>query len=162
MTIDTSTQVPGFDWKVLLFSFQGRIRRQHFWIGWLILLGAGVVAKYIPILGPLILLALIWPHLAIAVKRLHDIGQSGWLVAIPWVVTIVALVVGFGTVGISAIANSAALENEDPAAIFALIAPAMGMFAVICLVNLGFMLWIGLTPGTNGDNRYGSDPKAAG
>ncbi len=162
MTNDMSTQVPGFDWKTLLFSFEGRIRRQHFWIGWLILLGAGVVAGWIPVLGGLIGLLLIWPNLAIAVKRLHDMGQSGWLVAIPWVVTIVALFVGIGTVGFSALANAAALEQEDPAAIFALIAPAMGMLAVIFLINLGFLLWIGLTPGTNGENRYGSDPKAAG
>lgn len=159
MTNEMSTQVQGFDWKTMLFSFEGRIRRQHFWIGWLILLGAGVVAGWIPILGGLIGLLLIWPNLAIAVKRLHDMGQSGWLVAIPWVVTIVALFVGVGTIGFSAFANSAALEREDPAAIWALIAPAFGMVGLILLVNLGFLLWIGLTPGTNGDNRYGSDPK---
>tara|TARA_R110000782_G_scaffold107955_1_gene196382 strand:+ start:91 stop:579 length:489 start_codon:yes stop_codon:yes gene_type:complete len=162
MTNDMSTQVPGFDLKTLLLSFEGRIRRQHFWIGWLILLGAGVVAGWIPILGGLIGILLIWPNLAIAVKRLHDMGQTGWLVAIPWVVTIVALIVGISTIGISAVTNATALENEDPAAIIALLAPAMGMVAVICLVNLGFLLWIGLTPGTNGENRYGSDPKAAG
>jgi uncharacterized membrane protein YhaH (DUF805 family) len=162
MTTEMSTQVPGFDWKTTLFAFEGRIRRQHFWIGWLILLGAGVVAGWIPLLGFVISLALIWPNLAIAVKRLHDIGQTGWLVAIPGVVTIVAVIVGFGTVGISAITNSAALEREDPAAIWALIAPAFGMVGLILLVNLGFLLWIGLTPGTNGENRYGSNPKAAG
>ncbi|WP_339913285.1 DUF805 domain-containing protein [uncultured Brevundimonas sp.] len=160
MTTDMSTQVPGFDWKTLLFSFEGRIRRSHFWIGWLILLGVSVVAGWIPILGGLIALVLIWPNLAIAVKRLHDMGQTGWLVAIPWVVTIVALVVGIGTIGFSAITNATALDNEDPAAIFALLAPAMGMMAVICLVNLGFLLWIGLSSGTTGDNRFGPDPKA--
>lgn len=162
MTHETSTQVPGFDWKVLLFSFQGRIRRSHFWIGWLILLGASVVANWIPFLGLLIAIALIWPNLAIGVKRLHDMGQSGWLIVIPWVVTIVALIVGMGTIGFSAFANAGALENEDPAAIWALIAPAFGMFGLIALVNLGFLLWIGLTPGTNGDNRHGPDPKALG
>jgi uncharacterized membrane protein YhaH (DUF805 family) len=160
MTTDMSTQVPGFDWKVLLFSFQGRIRRQHFWIGWLILLGAGVVAGWIPLLGGLICLALIWPHLAIAVKRLHDMGKSGWLAAIPWVVSVVGLFVGLGMVGFSAISNAAALDNEDPAAILALIAPAFGMFGLIILINLAFLLWIGLTPGSNGDNRHGPDPKA--
>tara|TARA_R110002167_G_scaffold61898_10_gene174869 strand:+ start:968 stop:1456 length:489 start_codon:yes stop_codon:yes gene_type:complete len=162
MTTEMSTQVPGFEWKTTLFSFEGRIRRQHFWIGWLILLGAGVVAGWIPLLGFVISLALIWPNLAIAVKRLHDMGQTGWLVAVPWVVTIVAMFVAIGTVGISAITNSAALEREDPAAIWALIAPVFGMFGLVLLVNLGFLLWIGLTPGKNGDNRYGSDPKAAG
>jgi len=161
MTHETSTQVPGFDWKVLLFSFQGRIRRQHFWIGWLILLGAGVVANWIPFLGLLIAIALIWPNLAIGVKRLHDMGQSGWLIVIPWVVTLVALFVGLGTIGFSAVANAAALENEDPAAIWALIAPAFGVFGLIFLVNIGFLAWIGLTPGTNGDNRHGPDPKVA-
>ena len=161
MTNDMTSQVPGFDWKTLLFSFEGRIRRQHFWIGWLILLGAGVVAGWIPLLGTLIGIVLIWPNLAIGVKRLHDMGQSGWLIVIPWVATLVALFVGIGTIGFSAIANAGALENEDPAAIWALIAPAFGMFGLILLINIGFLLWIGLTPGTNGDNRHGPDPKLA-
>lgn len=55
-----------------MFSFEGRTRRSHFWIGWLICLGVGVVAGWIPIIGALISLLLIWPNLAIPVKRLHD------------------------------------------------------------------------------------------
>jgi hypothetical protein len=50
-------------------SFNGRIRRQHFWIGWLICLGAGVVLGWIPILGTLLSIALIWPNLAISVME---------------------------------------------------------------------------------------------
>lgn len=153
------TQVTGFDWKTLLFSFEGRIRRSHFWIGWLILLGVGVVAGWIPFLGALISLLLIWPNLAITVKRLHDMGQTGWLVVVPWVVSIVGMFVGFGMIGMSAVMNAAALENEDPAAILALIGPAFGLLALILLVSLGFLLWIGLTDSQKGDNRFGPNPK---
>ncbi len=159
MSFETSSQIQAFDWQKLLFSFDGRIRRSHFWIGWLICLGVGVVAGWIPILGGLISLALIWPNLAISVKRLHDMGKSGWLVAIPFVVSFVAGIVAVATVGISAITNSAALEREEPAAIFALIGPAIGFVALICLVNLGFLLWIGLSEGQRGDNRFGPNPK---
>lgn len=159
MSVETSNQIQGFDWQKLLFSFEGRTRRSHFWIGWLICLGVGVVAGWIPLLGGLISLALIWPNLAISVKRLHDMGKSGWFVLIPWVVSIVGGIVAVSMIGLSVFANAAALEQEDPAAIFALIGPAIGLFAVLMLVNLGFLLWIGLSEGQAGSNRFGSNPK---
>jgi uncharacterized membrane protein YhaH (DUF805 family) len=161
MTTEDSHQVQSFDWQKLLFSFEGRTRRSHFWIGWLICLGAGVVAGWIPLIGFFISIALIWPNLAITVKRLHDMGQSGWLIAIPWVVSIVGIFVAVGMIGVSALSNTAALEREDPAAILALVGPAIGLFGLLLLVNLGFLLWIGLSEGQRGDNRYGSNPKGA-
>lgn len=147
------------DWQRLLLGFEGRIRRQHFWIAWLILLGVGVVASWIPLFGWIISLALIWPHMAIAVKRLHDMGQTGWLVLIPWVAGFGAVFFAFTAVGASAILNAAALEREDPLAIWGLVAPAFGGIALATLVNLGFLLWIGLTDSQRGDNRYGPNPK---
>jgi uncharacterized membrane protein YhaH (DUF805 family) len=159
MTVETTNQIQGFDWQKLLFSFEGRTRRSHFWIGWLICLGVGVVAGWIPILGGLISLALIWPNLAISVKRLHDMGKTGWLVAIPWVVSIVGTIVAISMIGITAVTSAGALDDEDPAAIFALIGPALGLFALLALVNLGFLLWIGLSEGQPGSNRFGQNPK---
>src|SRR5690554_5930167 len=91
--------VDGVDWQNLFLSFEGRTRRSHFWIAWLILLGVGVVAGWIPILGALISLALIWPNLAISVKRLHDMGRSGWLVLVPFGIGIVSLFAGLGMLG---------------------------------------------------------------
>lgn len=159
MTMDSSTQVQSFDWKHLFFSFEGRTRRSHFWIGWLVCLGAGVVAGWLPLIGAVISIALIWPNLAITVKRLHDMGHTGWLAAIPWVVGIVGFIFAFSMMGFSAIMNASALENEDPAAILALIGPAFGLFALIFLVCFGFLLWIGLTDSQRGDNRFGPSPK---
>lgn len=160
MTMENRTQVQAFDWQKLFLSFEGRIRRTHFWIGWLILLGVNVVAGWIPLLGSLISLALIWPNLAISVKRLHDMGHTGWLVVIPWAVCVVAGIVAFTMMGFSAILNASALEREDPVAILGLLGPALGLFGLALLVGLGFLLWIGLTDGQRGDNRFGSDPKA--
>lgn len=148
-----------YDFKTALFSFQGRLRRQHFWISWLICLGVGVVAGWIPLLGILISLALIWPNVAITVKRLHDMGHSGWLCLVPIVVGIVGFIGIFATVGASIITNYAALENEDPVAIWALVAPMFGIIGIIGLVHLGFLIWIGVTEGQRGDNRFGPSPK---
>jgi uncharacterized membrane protein YhaH (DUF805 family) len=160
MSMESPTQVQGFDWKQLFFSFEGRARRSHFWIGWLVCLGLGVVFGWLPLLGLILSIALIWPNLAITVKRLHDMGHSGWLAAIPYVVGIVGGIVAFIMIGASAVLNASALENEDPAAIFGLIAPAFGLFGLMFLVGFGFLLWIGVTDSQRGDNRYGPDPKA--
>ena len=159
MSIETSAPSQGLDWQKLLFSFEGRTRRSHFWIGWLICFGAGFVAGLIPIIGQLISIALIWPNLAISVKRLHDMGKSGWLVVIPWVASIIGGIVAVSMMGVSALSNASALEDGDPAAIMALLGPAMGIVGVVLLVCLGFLLWIGLAEGQPGDNRYGPNPK---
>lgn len=159
MSTETSAPGQGLDWQKLLFSFEGRTRRSHFWIGWLICVGVWWVANVIPFIGQLIQIALIWPNLAIAVKRLHDMGKSGWLVVIPWVVSIVGGIVAVSMMGVSALTNASALEAGDPAAILGLLGPAMGLVAVIGLVCLGFLLWIGLSDGQRGENRYGPNPK---
>lgn len=65
MSQETSYQGQTLDWQKLLFSFEGRTRRSQFWIGWLICLGAGVVAGWIPLIGFFLSIALIWPNLAI-------------------------------------------------------------------------------------------------
>lgn len=159
MTTEDSHQVQSFDWQKLLFSFEGRTRRSHFWIGWLICLGAGVVAGWIPLIGLFISIALIWPNLAITVKRLHDLGMSGWVAAVPFVANIVGFIMIFVSVGASVFMNATALENEDPAAILALIGPAIGILGLLLLVNFGFLLWVGLVDGKPGSNKYGSNPK---
>lgn len=149
----------GFDFGSALFSFNGRLRRQNFWIGWLILLGVGVVLGWIPFLGAVLSILLIWPNLAIAVKRLHDMGLSGWIVAIPWVINIVGTAAAVVAVGASAVTNAAALEAEDPAAIMALIGPMFGIIGILLLLNLAFLLWIGVSDSQPGANRFGPNPK---
>lgn len=150
--------VDTFNFQQVLFSFNGRIRRQHFWIGWLICLGAGVVLGWIPLLGTLLSIALIWPNLAISVKRLHDMGQSGWLIVIPWIAGIGGVIAAFMTVGVAALTSGYA-NTDDPAAVLAIIGPMFGILGIVALIQLGFLLWIGITDGQRGENRFGPNPK---
>jgi len=150
-----STPVGGFDWQRALFSFEGRLRRSHFWIGWLIILAANVLTGWIPFAG----LLLLWPTFAIGVKRLHDMGLTGWLIVTPWALNIVGTIAMVASIGMQAIMNAPALRAEDPAAIIALLAPIFGWLGLLLLANFGFLLWIGLAGGTRGPNRYGEDPK---
>ena len=76
----------------LLFSFQGRISRQPYWIftGSVILLGlllfvvlgSGEAAE---IIVTVITLLLLWPSVAVQAKRWHDRDKSGWWILINFV-----------------------------------------------------------------------------
>ncbi|MBK1977217.1 DUF805 domain-containing protein [Brevundimonas sp. 3P9-tot-E] len=147
-----------YDFATAMFSFNGRLRRQHFWISWLILFGVGLILNFIPFLN-LLGLALLWPHLAIGVKRLHDMGKAGWIIAIPYVVMIGGWVFAFMSIGVSAFMNAQALENEDPAVILSTFGPALGILSLTWLVAIGFWLWIGISDSQPGDNKYGPNPK---
>ncbi|WP_312784797.1 DUF805 domain-containing protein [Brevundimonas sp.] len=149
----------GYDFASALFSFNGRLRRQHFWISWLILLGVSVVTSWIPFIGVLIGLILIWPNLAITVKRLHDMGKTGWFAVIPWVATIIGFFMIISAVGMAIFTNPQAFENEDPAAALSMLGSMMGGLAIMGLVGLAFLLWIGITDSQRGDNRFGPNPK---
>jgi uncharacterized membrane protein YhaH (DUF805 family) len=80
------------DLAYLLFSFQGRINRAKFWLGLVLLWAASAIlsaillatrdSAFLQIVLGLISLALIWPGLAISIKRWHDRDKSGWWVLI--------------------------------------------------------------------------------
>lgn len=76
----------------LLFSLKGRASRQSYWLSYLLLicLNAIVVGQIIgaeeasfsgvaQAVGPIVLIATIYSNLAVTVKRLHDVGYSGFL-----------------------------------------------------------------------------------
>lgn len=151
----------GFDFKSAMLSFDGRLRRSHFWIGFLIIFGANIVLNFIPFIGALISLALIWSNLAISVKRLHDMGKTGWLVAIPYAASIVLGIVA-GVMMVAGIAASGMDESyyeNNPMAALSMMGPAFGIFGIIMLVNLAFLLWVGITDSQKGENRFGPNPK---
>jgi uncharacterized membrane protein YhaH (DUF805 family) len=132
----------------LFTSFKGRANRKPFWLGmlvlsiistilWMILggvfglsamnefdvsanaspeaidaAGRAMFAKILPALG-ILLLATLWPTLAIYTKRWHDRDKSGW-----WSLIILIPIIG----------------------------------GIWILIELGFLR------GTDGPNRFGSDP----
>lgn len=100
------------DWQHLLFQFDGRINRAKFWSG----VGALVVGYIVifalfaidssalrALLG-IAYLGLIWPSLAISIKRWHDRDKSGW-----WVLIGIIPIIG----GIWALVETGFLEGTS-------------------------------------------------
>lgn len=82
------------DWNDLLFSFEGRINRAKFWLGAVVMsivpllffmVAAAVNSTFLWVVASLVYLLIIWPALAISIKRWHDRGKSGWWIFIGFV-----------------------------------------------------------------------------
>lgn len=147
--------VPSLDWRTLFLDAKGRIGQKDYWIGIIILFAAGMVLGWIPAVGTLVSLASIYFGVCVASKRLHDMGKSGWLAAIPYGVTALAVVLSamtlFGGVMSTGYGNDfGTLAGMSSAA---------GVWGVAALVNLGFVIWLGVTAGQPGDNAYGPPPR---
>lgn len=148
------------DWKTVFFSPEGRINRQTFWIAWLVLLGVNVVAGWIPLLGFILTLVTIWCSICIHSTRLHDMGKTGWLQVIPvvaWVIAFGVLITSLGAAIMTAVSTGGADEIVALAIAGGLGGGLLAML-VAFLVGLGFLLWVGLTPGEPGPNRFGAPP----
>ncbi|WP_306353860.1 DUF805 domain-containing protein [Flavobacterium sp. '19STA2R22 D10 B1'] len=70
-------------------DFKGRARRKEFWmfmlINTIISFVIGVIAGLIklPIIGSIYSLLVFIPSIAVGIRRMHDIGRSGWFILIP-------------------------------------------------------------------------------
>lgn len=89
------------DWQKLFLDWHGRINRQPFWIGMILLFVAnalnGALLGY-GIIGFLVGLGLTYSSLCVSIKRCHDRGKSGWwclLFLVP-VVNVIWAVVDLG------------------------------------------------------------------
>lgn len=61
-------------------DFSGRAARPEFWWFFAFQLAVYVVAQLVHgLIGLVALVALVVPGLAVAARRMHDIGKSGWL-----------------------------------------------------------------------------------
>lgn len=90
------------DWKYLFTSFEGRINRQPFWAGVIVLIVINIAIAIVtnilgaiwgPLayLGTIASLVMIYPGVALYAKRWHDQSKSGW-----W--TLVALIPLLGAI----------------------------------------------------------------
>lgn len=69
--------------------FTGRARRSEYWYFFLFNLIIAVVVSFlsnaigIPALSMIVSLAFLVPGIAVGVRRMHDVGKSGWYLLIP-------------------------------------------------------------------------------
>ena len=88
-------------------DFSGRARRSEFWyfvlFNFLVSIVASMLAHLIHfgLLTSIVSLALFLPYLAVAIRRLHDTGRSGWWVLLGLIplVGIIILIVWWATDG---------------------------------------------------------------
>ena len=135
------------DWFLMpfrrAFDYSGRSRRREYWLFALFALVVVLLEGQLPRaisggLGALLILGLAVPGLAVTVRRLHDVGRSGWWLAmpiVPFLFWAIALVGGF---------------SSDT--LFHVVMPII----ILAPVALGVLL---LLDGRRGHNRYGPDPK---
>ncbi|MCF8220771.1 MAG: DUF805 domain-containing protein [Cryomorphaceae bacterium] len=70
-------------------NFNGRARRAEYWYFVLFNMIASIIVGIIgglidfELLGNLYSLAVLLPSIAVGVRRMHDVGKSGWFILIP-------------------------------------------------------------------------------
>ena len=144
-----------FDWRKLFLDANGRIGQKDYWIGFGIVFVASLVLGWLPLIGFLFSLAAIYAGVCVSSKRLHDMGRSGWLAAIPYAAwaaaTVLSVVTVFGAMG--------AVHYDNGLGAMAGFG-ALGLLWMLAFVlNIGFVIWLGVTPGEPHDNVYGPPPQ---
>ncbi|WP_289663740.1 DUF805 domain-containing protein [Flavobacterium panacagri] len=72
-------------------NFKGRARRKEFWtvvlvnviISVVLSVVLGIISSSLAMLANLFTLAVLIPSIAVGVRRMHDVGKSGWFILIP-------------------------------------------------------------------------------
>lgn len=140
----------------LFLSPHGRIGRKPYWIGLIILLIAQVIALFLPVVGQIIGLLLIYPAVCVYGKRLHDLGRGMWWLGVVIAATVFALIAIFAVAVRPMLAVSGGPHDEIAMLNAFAAAPGVAPLLLITVaINLGFVLWLGVAPGQKGDNRFG-------
>ena len=151
----------------VLFSTNGRIGQQDYWIGILIIIGGNIVAGVLPLIGFILWFVLVWMGIAVYGKRLHDAGRSAWLHVIPWAITILSFIIGLAMVIAGGVSAGLMSDGGDlsPEQVAALIGGGGGGLAVMSLsglVWLAYTIWVGVMKGDAGANAHGPAPVVQG
>ena len=120
-------------------KFSGRARRSEYWWFYLFNFIVGLILGFIGVkaLSTVYELIILIPSLAVTVRRLHDTGRSGWLVIVPILVTVLAVVIGI-------------MMNS--------IAGIWIMYLMILAVCIVYIVWL-CQDSQKGENEYGPNPK---
>ena len=122
-------------------DFQGRARRSEYWWFFLFNFIVTIVLGWIPFVGLIISLALLCPGIAVAVRRMHDTGRTGWWLLLP---------IGVGAAA-GGVMGMAAANGGDVGILGIILGVAYLASAILIIV------WF-CQRGTVGPNAWGNDP----
>ena len=130
-------------------DFSGRASREEFWCFFAFLIIANAAASIVgmllgagPMLSSAVTLLLIIPQLAVAVRRLHDLGKSGRELVVPCLMLLLLL-----------LPLAFAFRGILPQIV------ALG-FLSLTLLAFAHLLTLFMKKGTTVPNRYGAAPTA--
>ena len=158
-------------------DFNGRASREEYWMFILF-----QIIFYIPAMGLDLLfgtfnsnfgigvisfaysLTILFPTLAVAIRRLHDIGKSGWiyfyLYGIPIIIYFILLFVLIGMLGPDAILMGGDIDPEqlDISSSILVVGFLFLIDLLYLIVGAIWILILLIRKGDNGENDYGPDP----
>jgi uncharacterized membrane protein YhaH (DUF805 family) len=140
------------NWVDLFTGFHGRISRQPFWVGVLVLAVVETVCQLVSHriegerLGAIVDLAFSYPEFALTLKRAHDRNLPTWLIALLFAGSV--LLDFLTVIGVNTALGD--MDNLNPIGVILTI--PLGLLGLVLLVDLGFRR------GTKGPNRFGPDP----
>lgn len=149
--------------KALLTTTDGRIGRQQWWIGIVVLIVISIVASIVLSIlsfgngtvmawfGVLINLALIWPSYCVGIKRRHDRDNNGTDLKILIAGSVLLNLLTATGIG-SSMTDMGGVMVPVPSIWLGALNLIFAIFAIYMLVQLGFL------KGTTGPNSYGPDP----
>ncbi|MCK9517010.1 MAG: DUF805 domain-containing protein [Ottowia sp.] len=155
------------NFKYLYTSFDGRINRKPFWLGAIGLFVVGLVLSLV-VVGPLtavsvslgkilsllLSLILLYPGIALCIKRLHDRDKPVglvWVFIAPGLVYQVADLLGLATRTMSVQGQVVPVPT--------VIGTVLGLVSLV--VGIWALITLGIRKGTAGPNPHGPDPLAA-
>jgi uncharacterized membrane protein YhaH (DUF805 family) len=150
----STSQEHQMDWVDLYTGFHGRISRQPFWIGVLVLVVVETICQMVAHrlegdrLGAIVDLAFSYPELALTLKRAHDRNLRTWWVAALFAGSI--LLDFLAVIGV----DTQLGDTSNPNLIGVIVTIPLAALTLLLLVDLGFRA------GTKGPNRFGPDPLA--
>ncbi|MET0438133.1 MAG: DUF805 domain-containing protein [Devosia sp.] len=151
----------------LLTTSEGRIGRQQWWIGGLVMIVIALVGSLVlnliafgnfAILSWLYLLlnlALLWPTYNLGMKRRHDRDNDGMDLKIFLGVSVLLNLLAATAIGYTITDVGNGLMLPQPPFWLTALNLLFGIFAIYLFVQLGFL------KGTTGSNSYGADPVGA-
>lgn len=149
--------------KALLTTTDGRIGRQQWWIGIVVLIVISILASIVLSIlsfgngtvmawfGVLINLALIWPSYCVGIKRRHDRDDNGTDLKILIAGSVLLNLLTATGIG-SSMTDMGGVMVPVPSIWLGALNLIFAIFAIYMLVQLGFL------KGTAGPNNYGPDP----